>query len=148
MEKNSPVQKLNVYLVKLKTLVSEIDLDSQVYKEGTDASQIAFHASQTANFWLKVRLLGGEFVRDKDSEMSKSHTKEEVLESIDAALAACQELGGKELDLNEKLTEAVAMSDYELDSVGSALIFLTAHTGEHVAELTMVRDYISTLQKS
>jgi hypothetical protein len=128
--------------------MNEVDSDAQVYKEGTTASQIAFHASQTANFWLKVRLLGGEFSRDKDTELTQPHAKEEVLRSIDSAISAAQELGEKDLDLNEKLAEVVEMSDYELDSVGAALIFLTAHTGEHVAELTMIRDYVSTLKTS
>jgi hypothetical protein len=146
MQKNSPVHKLLSSLKRLKKLVSEVDLNGQVYREGTTVGQIAFHASQTANFWLKVRLLGGEFERDKDSEMTVAHGLEEILESVDSAILACQELGEKELDLNEKLTEVVEMSDYELDSVGSALIFLSAHTGEHVAEITMYRDYVSTLK--
>ena len=146
MVKNSPVEKLNAYLHKLKTLVSEVDLNGQIYKEGTTAGQIAFHASQTANFWLKVRILGGTYERDKNSELTTSHTQEEINNSIDSAIAAAEELGSKDLDLNEKLKEVVAMSDYELDSVGSALIFLTAHTGEHVSEITVLRDYISTLK--
>lgn len=146
MNKNHPVQKINAYLNKLKTLVNDVDLDAQVYKEGTTAGQIAFHASQTANFWLKVRILGGEFSRDKDSELTQPHTKEDIMSSVDSAIAACQELGEKELDLNEKLKEAVTMSDYEIDNIGSAIVFITAHTGEHVAELTMIRDYVSTLK--
>lgn len=146
MEKNSPLRKLNAYLNKLKSLVNEIDLDAQVYKEGTTAAQIAFHTSQTANFWLRVRILGGEFERDKDSEMTQPHTLDELNTSVDLAIAACQELGSKNIDLNEKLKEVVTVSDYELDSIGAALIFITAHTGEHVAELTMIRDYVSTLK--
>ncbi len=146
MQKNSPVQKLNSYLLKLKGLADEVDLESQVYKEGTTAGQVAYHAAQTANFWIKVRILGGSFERDKDSELTMPHTSEEINNSIDSAIAAAAQLGGKELDLNEKLKEVVAMSDYELDSIGSAIIFLTAHTGEHVAELTMLRDYVSTLK--
>lgn len=146
MEKNSPVQKLNSYLLKLKALAGEVDLDGQVYNEGTTAGQVAYHASQTANFWIKVRVLGGSFERDKDSELTMPHTPEEINDSINSAISATEELGGKDLDLNEKLKEVIAMSDYELDTIGSALIFLTAHTGEHVAELTMLRDYVSTLK--
>jgi len=146
MEINSPVKKLKLLLTDIKTLMTQVDLDAQVYKEGTTAGQIAFHASGTANSWLKVKLLGGEFNRDKESELTKPHTIEEINNALDSAIEACDQLGAKELDLNEKLSEEVTMGEWTIDTVGSALIFLTAHTSGHAAELTMLRDYVSTLK--
>lgn len=145
MEKNSPVQKLKLLLQDLKTLMTQVDPEAQVYKEGSTASQIAFHAAGTANSWLKVKLLGGEFARDKESEFTKPHTVEEVNSALDSAIAACDELSAKDLDLNDKLSETVEMTNWNIETVGGALIFLTAHTAGHVAELTMLRDYVSTL---
>lgn len=142
---NHPVLRLKDYLNKLKTLVSEVDLNNQVYKEGTNAGQIAFHASQAANFWLRVRILNNSFERDKESELTKSHSKEEVNKSIDLALEACGQLITENIKLESKLKEAVQMKEYSIDTVGSGLIFITSHTAEHVAELTMLRDYVSTL---
>ena len=146
MEKNNPVNKLKAYLIDLKNLVGQIDLKSQVYKEGTTVDQISFHASQAANFWLKVRILGGNFARDKDSEMITRHTLPEINSSLDSAIAACDELSSKTLDLNEKLSESVEMKGWVIDTIGAGLIFLTAHTAEHVAELTMLKDYVTTLK--
>lgn len=146
MQNNNPVQKLKLYLSELKTLISQIDLNSQVYKEGTTVDQIAFHASQAANFWLKVRLLGQEFVRDKDSELTTRHSMEEINSSLDSAIAACDKLSSKDLDLNKKLSESVEMKGWLVDTIGAGLIFLTSHTAEHVAELTMIRDYVFTLK--
>lgn len=148
MNNNHPVLKLKAYLNDLKSLVSVVDLDSQVYKEGTTAGQIAFHASQAANFWLRVRIMGLSFDRDKDSELAKSHSLEEINNSIDSAIKACGELEEKDLKIEEKLSEPVPMNNgkFIVDTIGSGLIFITSHTAEHVAELTMIRDYVSTLR--
>ncbi|HVZ12774.1 MAG TPA: hypothetical protein VG965_07130 [Patescibacteria group bacterium] len=138
--KNHPAQRLLGYLKTLKSTVSEIDVNRQIFKEGTKASQVAFHASQSANFFLRVRISGGEFPRDKDSELTSDHDVSEINKSIDLAIQATQDLIDKDLDLNEKLKEEINMGDFVIDSVGGGLIFVTAHTSEHLAQLVMLHD--------
>ncbi|HVZ67487.1 MAG TPA: hypothetical protein VG917_04430 [Patescibacteria group bacterium] len=143
MEKNNPAQRLKSYLTKLKTVVNEVDINKQVYKEGTKVNQVAFHAAQSANFWLRVKIMGLEFERDKDAEYGSEHSLEDINASIDMALDAVEDFGTRSLKLDDKLSEETPMGEMVIDSVGGGLIFITAHTAEHTAELTMIRDYLS-----
>ncbi|HVT01437.1 MAG TPA: hypothetical protein VHE53_04365 [Patescibacteria group bacterium] len=144
MEKNSPAQRLKSYLTKLKTVVNEIDLDKQVYKEGTKVNQVAYHAAQSANFWMRVKIMGLEFERDKDAEYGSEHSLEDINKSIDLAIEATEIFANKKLNLDDKLSEETPMGEMIIDSVGGGLIFITAHTAEHTAELTMIHDYLSS----
>jgi hypothetical protein len=81
--------------------------------------------------------------------MTKPHSLEEINKAIDLALEACEEFTKSDLQLEDKLEETVTMNNGEvvIDNIATGLIFITAHTAEHVAELTMIRDYVSTLRK-
>lgn len=144
INENHPIQRIKAYFNELKELVRQIKLDTQIYKEGTNAGQIAYHASQAANFWLRVRVANKSFDRNKDAELTEVHTIEEINKSIDLVLEACNDLINTQLNLNDKLKEEVAMKKFTVGNVGTALIFITSHTAEHVAELTMLRDFVST----
>ncbi len=54
--------------------------------DSTTARHIVFHTSEAADFWLRNVILGEERPRDR-AEFTAARDAEELLQSIDAALA-------------------------------------------------------------
>ncbi len=131
-------EKLKIYLNKVKELAEKLDLEKVVYVEGTNVGQITYHTFQSANFWLRVNILGEEFPRNRDAEFNETHTLEEIFKSFDLALEAISNLEGRAFSLDDKLPKPVEISYDNIicDTVGLALIYSTSHTAEHYGELT------------
>jgi|SRR3989344_6345480 len=138
MANNNPTEKIKALLNAIKDLGEKLDLEKVVYNEGTNVGQIAFHVGQSANYWIRVNILNQEFPRNRDAEFNQEHTLEEVLNSINLALKACEELDKKNFSLDKKLEKQVEVSpgDFIIDTVGAALIYSTSHTAEHYGELS------------
>jgi hypothetical protein len=135
---NSPIERLKKYLNSLRDLVEKLDIEKVVYKEGTKAGQIAYHAAQSANFWIKVKILKGEYPRDREAEFVEEHSLEEILSSIESAIKSCEEFEKRNPSLDQKLHKEDIVTSYGfiIDSVGTALIHVTSHTAEHYGELS------------
>lgn len=129
------------YINSLKQLVLEIPLDTAVYVEGSNVGQIAYHAAQSTNNFLRVHVLRIGFDRNKDAEYGEQHTMDQINKSIDMALEACDLIDEKKPDMNEKLVNPIEIKsgNFVLDDNLGALSFGLAHLAEHVGELGQVK---------
>src|SRR3990167_6192398 len=126
-------------LKKFRELVQDLPLDHVVYAEGSNIGQIAFHAAQSSNNFLRVHVLRIGFDRNKPGEYGEQHNLDEVNRSIDMALEACEMIEKKNPDMNEKLAKPVEMSSYTLENNMEALAFSLSHLAEHYGELLQVK---------
>jgi len=124
-----------------KALVQELPTDHKVYVEGSTVGHIAFHAAQSANTFLRTHVLRTMFERNKPAEFGEPHTLEEVNKSLEMAIAACDEIESKKVDLMEKLASPIEMiaAGYTLETNLDALTFNLLHLSEHCGELTQVK---------
>lgn len=131
------VEELKYYLTSLKELIPKLDLDKQLYIEGTTIGQVTFHCSQATNFWIRTVILGKSFPRDRDSEFKDHPTMEQINNSIDSAIEACLEFEKTKPDLNEKLEKPINIMpiNFEAKTNLDALLHAIAHTAEHYGEL-------------
>lgn len=126
-------------LKAFKELVNEIPADHKVYVEGSTVAQIAFHAAQSANTFLRTHVLGTGFDRNKPAEFGEPHTLEEVNKSLDMAIEACSEIEEKNIDLTKKLASPIEMKSFTLVTKLDALTFNLSHLSEHYGELSQVK---------
>ncbi len=84
--------ELKYYLDSFKTLIPNLDLEKVLYKEGTTIGQVTFHCTQAANFWIRTVVLRKPFTRNRDAEFKDQQTIEQIMNSIDLAIKACEEL--------------------------------------------------------
>lgn len=122
-------------------LVQTLPLDKAVYVEGSTVNQIAFHAGQSANNFLRVHVLGKTFDRNKPAEYGEQHTLEEINKSLDMALEACEMVEKENPNMNQKLANPIEMNDggFTLITKNDALTFSLAHSAEHYGELNQVK---------
>ena len=130
-------QELKYYLESLKTLIPQLNLNKSLYQEGTTIGQVTFHCTQAANYWSRVIILRQTFLRDRESEFRDQPTLEQIIDSIDLAIEACEELNRVNPDLGEKLDKPVTVMpiNFKAETNLDALIHLIAHTAEHYGEL-------------
>lgn len=130
-------QELKYYLKSLKTLVPNLSLDKPLYKEGTTVGQVTFHCTQSVNFWIIVVILRGSFNRNRELEFSQKPTLEQINQSLDQAIEACEKLEKVNPDLKEKLEKPINVMqiNFEAKTNLDALIHVVAHTAEHYGEL-------------
>ena len=126
-------------LKSFKDLVGELPADHKVYVEGSTIAQIAFHAAQSANTFLRTHVLGIEFARNKPAEFGEPHTLDEVNKSLDMAIEACDMIEESETDLSEKLKAPIEMKAFTLETKIEAIAFNLSHLSEHLGELTQVK---------
>jgi DinB family protein len=126
------VSELRVYLVKVRDLLPRLTLEARV-GGGADAGQLAFHAGESADYWVRAMMLGDARPRDRDAEFAGRPTPEEVAAAVGRALEACDELVRRSPELDA--TSPVAREQPEAWTVLRCLIHATAHTAEHVGHL-------------
>lgn len=127
------VVELEYYLKSLQVLVQELPLDHVVHAEGTSVGQVAFHAAESVNYYLRVFLLEREYSRKREEEFSKKYDQGEILRSIEKALLACKEVVKEKIPLEKRLakTKMVHSIGFELTTAFEALQHTTAHTADH-----------------
>ena len=130
-----------------KELVKALPMDHAVYVEGSTVGQIAFHAAQSANNFLRAHVLRIGFDRNKAAEYGEPHTLEEVNKSIDMAVEACEEIENKNVDLDEKLVSPLDIDGMKLETNLDALSFNLSHLSEHLGELSQVKREIEERSK-
>lgn len=130
-------RELKYYLTLFKNLIPKLDLDKAIYIEGTTIGQVTFHCTQAANYWVRVLILRQEFKRDREAEFKDIPTLEQINESIDLGIEACDELDKANPDLNARLEKPVkvAPANFEATTNLDALIHALTHTAEHYGEL-------------
>lgn len=124
------VVELRGYLAKIVDLLPRLPLEARV-GGGATVGQLAFHAAESADHWIRLRILGGERPRDRDAEFIGARTPAEVEAALRRALEACDELVRRAPELD-------ALSPAAQDpawTVLNCLVHVTAHTAEHVGHL-------------
>ena len=129
--------ELKYYLDSLKTLIPNLDLEKVLYKEGTTIGQVTFHCTQAANYWIRTIVLRKSFSRNRDSEFKDQPTFEQIMNSVDLAIEACEELEKENPDLNRELEKPLDIMPVNIKAKTNldALIHVLAHTAEHYGEL-------------
>ncbi|HEY7201632.1 MAG TPA: DinB family protein [Candidatus Dormibacteraeota bacterium] len=126
------VSWLREYLVRIQDAVPRLRLDERV-GGGATAGQLAFHAAESADQWIRHHMLGAERPRDRAAEFTGRPTRDDVLAALARALDACDELERRDLDLDEHgPTHPFGTRDWTL---GRCLLHATAHTAEHAGHL-------------
>src|SRR5262245_53689541 len=119
-------------LVKIRDLVPRLALDERV-GGGATAGQLAFHAAESADQWIRHHMLGAERPRDRDSEFTGRPTRDQVLTSLSRALEACDELVRREPDLDVP-GPTIPFGNRDWTRL-QCLLHITAHTAEHAGQL-------------
>jgi uncharacterized damage-inducible protein DinB len=137
--------ELRRYLGDIRDLLSLFPLDYRWTPDGPSAGQIAFHAAEAADFWLRSVILGKGRLRDREAEFSRNPTRPEIREALDRATDACHlvEHAGPLGDQHVEVPEAFSPNSAATWTVELALIHITAHTAEHMGQLCVVRDLLS-----
>src|SRR5690348_3147766 len=126
------VRGLRDYLVRIRDLVPRLALEERV-GGGATAGQLAFHAGESADTWIRYHMLGAERPRDRDSEFTGSPTRDGVLAALGRALEACDELVRQAPDLDAPAS-AIPFGD-RVWTLLHCLLHVTAHTAEHAGHL-------------
>lgn len=129
--------ELKYYLTSLKTLIPNLSLEKQIYKEGTTTGQVTFHCTQAANYWIRTIILREPFERNRDAEFKEQPTMQQLEESVDLAIESCGKLEKANPDLNLKLEKPLNVMPLNIEAKTNldALIHVLAHTAEHYGEL-------------
>src|SRR6266511_2078442 len=88
---SSDVDELRDYLVRIEGLLPRLTLETRV-GGGATVGQLAFHAGESADHWIRFRMLGDARPRDRDSEFTGRPTLDDVAAALRRALEACDEL--------------------------------------------------------
>lgn len=131
------VQELEYYLTSFKELIPKLKLDKQIYVEGTTIGQVTFHCTQAANYWIRVIILRGTFLRNRETEFKDQPTLEQIQTSVDLAIEACALLKKAKPNLNAKLEKPVNVMpvNFKAKTNLDGLMHTIAHTAEHYGEL-------------
>jgi hypothetical protein len=126
------VAELRGYVARIVQLLPRLDLDARV-GGGAGVGQLAFHAAESADQWIRFRILGDARPRDRDAEFAGRFTREDIAASLARALDACEELVGRAPELGAPSPNPP--QDSPEWTVLNCLVHATAHTAEHVGHL-------------
>ncbi len=129
------------YFKLLRSLIEELPLDHVVYAEGSTVGQIAFHAAQSSNNFIRAHVLRLPFERDKDREYSEEHSLAEILKSIDTGIEGCDLLEEHNPKMDEKILKPfeIKSGNFTVETNLDALSFGLGHLAQHYGELTQVK---------
>jgi hypothetical protein len=126
------VDELRDYLLKMVELLPRLPLEARV-GGGAGVGQLAFHAAESADQWIRLRMLGDARPRDRDAEFSGRPTRDDVAAALSLALEACDELVRRAPELDAPSPEPPANGPGW--TVLNCFVHATAHTAEHVGHL-------------
>ncbi|MEX2246586.1 MAG: DinB family protein [Dehalococcoidia bacterium] len=132
------LNELRRHLEALRDLMPALPLDARWGDGGATAGQIGYHTSEAADFWLRNVILGEQRPRDRDAEFAATLTLHEVMMSIAPALEACSVVARRATALAAPVHPPPTMTEGRPWTALDALLHITAHTAEHVGELTVV----------
>jgi DinB superfamily len=125
------VDALREYLGEIRDLLPRLTMDTQV-GGGATAGQLAFHSAESADHWVRYRILGDERPRDREAEFAGSRTRDEVAAALERAFAACDELVRREPELGQVAPKVPPDQQW---TVLRCLLHVTAHTAVHAGHL-------------
>jgi hypothetical protein len=128
----SDVEEMRGYLARIVDLLPRLPFDARV-GGGASAGQLAFHAAESADQWIRFRMLGDARPRDRESEFTGTPAREDVAAALGRALEACEELVSRAPELGAPSPQPPP--DEPGWSVLNCLVHATAHTAEHVGHL-------------
>jgi hypothetical protein len=126
------VAELRDYVARMMELLPRLDLDARV-GGGAGVGQLAFHAGESADHWIRFRMLGDARPRDRDAEFAGRFAREDIAAALGRALEACGELANRAPELGARSPNPP--SDGPEWTVLNCLVHATAHTAEHVGHL-------------
>src|SRR5215470_12021349 len=126
------VAELRDYLARMVDLLPRLPLDARV-GGGAGVGQLAFHAAESADHWIRLRMLGDARPRDRDSEFAGQPSRDDVAAALGRALDACQELVNRAPELG--VPSPNPPPNEPAWTVLNCLVHATAHTAEHVGHL-------------
>jgi DinB superfamily len=126
------VEELRDYLVKIRDLLPRLTLDVRV-GGGASVGQLAFHAAESADQWVRLRMLGDVRPRDRASEFTGTPARDAIAVALERSLDACRELVRRAPELGAPSPEPP--SDNPGWTVLNCLVHATAHTAEHAGHL-------------
>ena len=126
------VAELRGYVARILELLPRLDLGARV-GGGAGVGQLAFHAAESADHWIRFRMLGDDRPRDRDAEFAGGFTREDVAAALGRAQDACEKLVSRAPDLGARAPNPPA--DSPEWTVLNCLVHATAHTAEHVGHL-------------
>jgi uncharacterized damage-inducible protein DinB len=131
------VSELRRYLQQLRECLGRLDLHQTMGPGGPTAGQLAFHAAEGADFWLRHLILGAPRPRQRDLEFSEQQALEGIQESLRRALEACDLVaaGGPRADQPVDVPPSMSPGGIESWTAALALVHITAHTAEHCGHL-------------
>jgi len=130
--READVEEVRNYLARIVELLPRLPLDARV-GGGASVGQLAFHAAESADQWIRFRMLGDARPRDREAEFTGTPAREDVAAALSRALDACRELVNRAPELGVPCPQPPAdQSEY---SVLHCLVHITAHTAEHVGHL-------------
>ncbi len=134
---NNTLAELIFYLNNLKTLLKSDNLNKQIFSDGTTVGHIAYHAAESANYWLTVFILNKEFPRDRDKAFTQKHTLKEIIILIDSAISLRSEIVNRRIALDTPLKQKrlIKSMGIEVTNVHEVLQHVTAHTANHLGQI-------------
>jgi uncharacterized damage-inducible protein DinB len=129
---DADVAELREYLGRIAELLPRLPLEARV-GGGAGVGQLAFHAAESADHWIRLRMLGDARPRDRDAEFTGRPGREEVAAALDRALQACADLVGRAPELGAPSPNPPPNEPGW--TVLNCLVHATAHTAEHVGHL-------------
>lgn len=126
------VAELRDYVARIAELLPRLDLDARV-GGGAGVGQLAFHAAESADHWIRFRMLGDDRPRNRDAEFAGQFTREAVAAALGRAQEACEELVSRAPELGAPASNPPG--DSPGWTVLNCLVHATAHTAEHVGHL-------------
>jgi uncharacterized damage-inducible protein DinB len=126
------VEELRDYLARIVELLPRLPFEARV-GGGASVGQLAFHTAESADHWIRLRMLGDARPRDRDSEFAGEPTRESVTAALGRALEACEALVDRAPELGAPSPEPPANGPGW--TVLNCLVHATAHTAEHVGHL-------------
>ena len=135
------IKEFKHYLKIFRDLVQSLPVDHVVYTEGSNVGQIAFHAAQSSNNFLRAHVLRIGFDRNKPAEYGEQHTLEQINKSLDMAFEACEIIEQKNPDMNGKLINPIEIKsgNFTIENNMEALAYGMSHLAEHYGELSQVK---------
>jgi uncharacterized damage-inducible protein DinB len=134
---DSHLSELRRYLRQLSDALGRLDPRRIMGPGGPTAGQLAFHAAEGADFWLRHVILGAPRPRRRDLEFSDVPALEAIQQALRRALEACDLVSARGPLADQAVDVPPSMSPGGIEgwTAALALLHITAHTAEHCGHL-------------
>lgn len=134
-------EELERYLRRIREIAPELPMAHTWRPGGPNAAQILFHVAEASDFWVRKIVLGHDRPRDRAHEFVGDFSLEQIQESLEKALDACQLFRRTPVELTAPVTVVGnhnPSETYTNWTVAKALTHVTAHAAEHFGQLKAI----------